>query len=137
MKICEDHWTKLKKALEDRKILHRAAANGEKATEELRRQIDGTATPETYDPLMDCANMVYAQGLNAGGLYLLNGDYCPVCEALKHCPRDAEGPDGEIFADEEAIEKFWIDGPADAALQYCQENDLVWRENPDSEEDVS
>ena len=54
---------------------------------------------------MAAHNMIVGRALELGGLYLMTGDYCPVCEAMKH---------GQP-------ETHWIDGPSDAVLEMARE----------------
>jgi hypothetical protein len=113
MKICETHWAKLRQALKDRGIDHLGAKTGEEAFQNITDQLDGTKTE--YDPLMDCNMMIWSAGIEMGGLYLMDkkedgSSHCPICEAVQNDCGD---------------EKYWIDGPADAALSHCRELRLV------------
>jgi hypothetical protein len=49
--------------------------------------------------------MISGEALKLGGLYLMTGDYCPLCEVEKHT--------GDTAAN-------WINGCSDAVLEYCQ-----------------
>lgn len=113
MKICPGHWGKLRAALDARGIGHLGAKSGEEAVSNITEQLEGGSP--AYDPLMDCNNMIWSRGLEAGGLYLMGqkedgSHYCPICEAISHGAGD---------------EKFWIDGPADAVLGHCRKLRLV------------
>lgn len=86
--------------------------------------MNGTATDKTYDPLMEAHLMISGRAIQMGGLYLMSGDYCPICEVMTHMDGKPRDPTGRIWRAPE-IERAWIDGPADAVLEYCQERDLV------------
>lgn len=64
---------------------------------------------------MSCNNMIFAEGLRGGGLYLMGAkpdgsQYCPICEAITNGAGD---------------EKYWIDGPADGCLTHARDLGLV------------
>ena len=83
MKFCQTHWNQLKDAIESKGMYHLVAASGELAVDRLKEELDGTATKLTYDPLMNSHNMINLRALECCGLYLLTGDYCPLCEFEK------------------------------------------------------
>ena len=115
MKFCDTHWDALKQALKDRGLWH-LVGDGESLKSRVTEEIEGTHTTASYDPLWDATNMIYANALQRGGLYLLQGDYCPLCEVDKHSP--ATGTGGSETAED------WITGCTDAILGYCLDNDL-------------
>lgn len=121
MKICADHWAKVREAIKARGLDHLGAKSGQEAMADAVTQLQGGETQ--YDPLMDCNNMIWGRGLELGGLYLMGqkedgSEYCPICEALAHM----EPALGET---KEQQERYWIDGPADAALKCAREKGLV------------
>ena len=105
MKCCDTHWD----ALKDRGLWHLVGDSGSLKAR-VEQEIEGELTTASYDPLWDATNMIYANALQRGSLYLLQGDYCPLCEVDKHSP------------DESAED--WIRGCTDAILGYCIDNDL-------------
>ena|SRR3990172_1832585 len=116
--MCQVHWNKLRAALAARGIDHLGAKNGQELLENVKTELVG-GKPD-YDPLMDCNNMIFSRGLEMGGLYLMGrkedgSSYCPICEATTH----------QTAYSKEDHEKYWIDGPADAALAQCRELGLV------------
>lgn len=121
MKICQPHWNKLRAAIKDRGIDHLGAKSGKEAVEDALTELRGGE--QDFDPAMACNNMIWSQGLKMGGLYLMGtkddgSEYCPICEALdKMSP-----PPGSTRED---CERWWIDGPADAALEECRRRGLV------------
>jgi hypothetical protein len=109
MKFCDCHWEKLRTAIAQRGLMHLVARNGEEALKRLIKDVEGTAKELDYDPLMSCAWMIYGHALKIAGSFMLTGDWCPVC----------------LAAERGADELWWISWPADAALQYCKENQLL------------
>jgi hypothetical protein len=113
MKICPNHWQELRAALDDRGIGTIGAKSGEEAHENVMTELEGGQAP--YDPLMSCNMMIWSNGLRAGGLYLMGqkedgSAYCPICEAVAH----GHGDDA-----------YWINSPADAALEECRKRGLA------------
>lgn len=116
MKICQPHWDKLRQAINDRGLSGLIAGSGEKATESLVRQLEGSEDLSDYDPLMACNWAFHTEALRLGGLYLMGTDengnqYCPLCEADFHGGHAQE----------------WIDGCADAQLEFAREKGLIAR----------
>ena len=109
MKFCENHWKALQDAIRARDLWH-LVNDGESAIERIKAELKGKASLATYDPLLDATSMIYGRAIEAGGVYLLTGPYCPLCEADKY--------NGAGTAEE------WIDGCADAILGYCEDNGL-------------
>lgn len=115
MKMCSDHWEKMRTAIQERGLYHRVAVDGKAAVDRVVAELKGTATKETYDPLMSMNNMFFARALECGGLYLMTvkpdgTEYCPLCEVGLHL--------GSAEPDE------WIKSCADSILTHCKENNL-------------
>lgn len=122
MKMCMDHWTKLREAIIDRGLESLISKNGFEAAQRAVDEIEGT--PTQYDPLMAANWMIFGKATEFLGLYLLTKDeLCPVCEMMTHAADKADVMGNKKTAQE--IEEFFIDGPADAVLEYCQENHLI------------
>jgi len=111
MKFCQDHWNKLKQAIEERGLMHLVAPDSQTAMENIKEELAGTNTIENYDPLMNATHMIYGRAIECGGLYLMTGDFCPLCELEKYTQK------GE--------DQVWINGCCDSILEYCRENRLV------------
>ncbi len=126
MKFCQAHWDKLREAVKVRGLWHLVAQNGEQAIENEIAKIEGRADNRNYDPLMSCHWMIVNRALDLGGLYLMTGDYCPICESIKHTVGKLKDENDQPCT-QEGEERYWIDGPADAALKHCQEIGLVAR----------
>jgi hypothetical protein len=119
MKMCQKHWDMLRDAIKDRGLAHMVASNGREAAARLAKpDADGS----DFDPLMAAFMMISGRAIEDGGLYLLKGDYCPVCEVMEYHPKNCkETP----VCTGETLEKLWIDGPADAVRTYAEEHGLL------------
>lgn len=111
MQFCPEHWASLRKAIEDRGLAHLVLQGGEAAHARLAAELDGTADERQLDPLLRVHNMIMHRALEIGGLYLLRGPYCPLCELVKHTEHGAD--------------RNWIDGASDSVLEYCRELKIV------------
>ncbi len=100
LRICQKHWDALKAAIKKRGLDHTIAQSGEAAVARLKEEAEGKRDPQTFDALMACNNMIFAEALKRAGMSVFAGEEpkCPICEALQQA------------------ELFWIEGPADAAL---------------------
>lgn len=119
MKMCEPHWEMLRQAIKDRGMWHLVADSAEEAGNRIAAMMrNGGETKDTFDPLMACNNMIMSTALQMGGGYLLAGNYCPICECVKHMEGKVDAGTGEVGT-REMIEKHWTAGPADEALRYA------------------
>ncbi len=124
MKFCMPHWAELKTAIDIRGLSHLVAKDGKVAADRLKDELMGVATKDTYDPLMNAHNMITCRALEAGGLYLLTGDFCPLCELDTHLPAlDEKGQPRPNSENKESTN--WINGCTDSVLNHCQELKLV------------
>jgi len=87
MKFCHFHWDMLKNAVEDKGMWHLVAKSGQEAMERTKSEIEDGSQPGNFDPLMRLHWMISGRALEGLGLYLLSGDYCPMCEAGKCCAK--------------------------------------------------
>lgn len=118
MKFCQSHWDELRGQVHAKGMSHLIAADGKAAAKRMVEEVEGTATPDTYDPLMSCHWMIMTNALKAGGLYLMTDksdgtEHCPLCEVEKNKEAIGEGA-----AD-------WIRLATDSCLEYCRENKLI------------
>lgn len=124
MKFCQPHWDRLLEAIESRGLGHLIAANGREALARTVAEVEGKNDLSDYDPLMSAHWAIVSEAQNwlaySGGdpLSLFFGDVCPVCETLKTYPPI---PEGHRYASNES---YFIDGPADAALEFCRANGI-------------
>lgn len=111
MKFCKPHWEQLRNAINDRGLTDLVPKTGEEAIERVKKQQanGGKITPETYDPLITAHNMIVANALKAGGIYMLEGDFCPLCELDKNAEEMKETADD------------WIRKSADGVAAYAVE----------------
>jgi hypothetical protein len=128
MELCAKHWASLRAAIETRGLMGLVAKDAPTAMQHAVDEVEGTADPKDYDPLASACWMIYGVALERGGLYLMSGDLCPICEAMKHTahlPKNGEiigvgEPVGEAF-----VESYWIDGPADTVLAECRKRGIA------------
>lgn len=85
MRFCQDHWNKLKDAVKCQGMWGMVATSGEEACDRTVSQIEDGPQPGNFDPLMEIHWMIAGRVIEQNGAYLLTGDYCPMCEAGKHC----------------------------------------------------
>lgn len=115
MKFCQSHWTQMKDSIKDAGLYHLVGKSGADAIKTLKADLTGTATNETFDPLLALHNEILArfmEPLKDGGMYLFTGDYCPLCELDRLNP-------GRNLADN------WVKyGTADLK-RYCEEKGLA------------
>lgn len=139
MKICTDHWSKLRAAIDVRGLTQYIAKDGRIAAQNLVLELEGREAEAYYDPLMAAHNMIFAGALERIGLSLMVGDKCPVCEGVKYNLEDQEinGVDpryGRLLTTEDE-EKYWIDGPADAVLEICLSKGMKPSKSSESSDD--
>lgn len=85
MKICDDHWGRLRDAIRERGIYHLVAQSGETAMRQMADVIETQGmTLRNFDPLMAAHNMIISEALNAGGLAIMvrnddGSERCPIC----------------------------------------------------------
>lgn len=108
MQFCQIHWQALRDAIDARGLAHMIAPDGATARKRLQAEKDGTATDETFEPLLAAHNMIGSAALNLIGSYIFTGPYCPLCEVEK------------IFG-----RTNFINDVSDIVLQYCRDKKLV------------
>lgn len=121
MQVCTKHWARFRELIEERGMTHLVAASGEEA---LQNQVnDLNASPEdkkSFDPLMNANWMVCSQALEMGGLYLMTGPYCPICEVVKNLSGSPMEGETEPIG-EERLEKQWTVDVIDAVHSFAVE----------------
>lgn len=114
MKNCENHWSQIRTAIDERGLTKFVAADGKEAASRLlAQQRAGKFTPENFEPLLIAQGMIDRNALACGGSYLLTGPYCPLCELEKNKEYVNESPEE------------WIKNAADGTLKCAQEIGLV------------
>lgn len=112
MKLCENHWGELKKAIDERGLTNFISPSPEAATKRMAAEIQGTARPETFDPLLYANNAIWNNALNVAGLEVMTpnedgSERCPVCFLLETCPCKKE----------DCSYKRWVEYAANDALE--------------------
>lgn len=130
MKICPDHWARLRAAIDERGLSHLVARSGKEATDRIVAQLEHSVEHReslrdamrkqdeaaSFDPLLGANFAIFSNALEAGGLYLMTPDEqgqprCPLCELAKHV--------NPVAVDE------WLRLSADGALEKARELGLV------------
>lgn len=110
MKFCKDHWSKLQTAINERGLSDLVSGSGEELQRRMKIEMEAKkTTKESFDPLMTAHNMIVKNALQAGGVYMLNGDFCPLCELNKNAEEMKETADD------------WIRKSADGVAAYAVE----------------
>lgn len=109
MKFCQDHWDSLRAAISKRGLDQFVSKDGK----ELVSKIDLADGSMAFDPLMAAHMAIVGNAVEIGGLYLLTGDYCPICESIKN-----GGPSAD----------WWINNAADEQYQKAVDRKLVTKE---------
>jgi hypothetical protein len=113
MRMCQEHWDALVQGVKDRGMWHLVAQSDVELAEKLMNAFeDGADLAKVYDPLMAANGAIASAAIHEGGLYLLEGDFCPLCEVKKH----GHGP---------GMDKDWIEGSLDDQLQYALDRGLL------------
>lgn len=128
MRICKDHWLKLRNRITDLGLSHLVAKSGEEAHAQMVDELQGRDDKKNYDPLMSCNWMIVNHALEKGGLQVMmpkedGTDRCPICEAWEHRHDSALPGDKEVT--KEDFEDYWISGPTNAALAHARQLGLV------------
>lgn len=87
MKLCDDHWAKLRAAIDERGLSGFISSDGEAATKILAEQLtnpDAPATVDNFDPLMNANMAIWSNTMGTLGpnaMYLMTeGEPDPVDE---------------------------------------------------------
>lgn len=112
MKICQEHWEKLRAAVKNKGLEHLVHKTGESAFESVVENLQGSGDEKkNFDPLMGANFAIWGQYVNDVGLAAFsNPDICPLCEVEKSKPGLAEN---------------WIDGSTEDQLNQARKLGLV------------
>lgn len=110
MKICQTHWEALKVAIDERGLSKFIAQSGTEAAKRIEGQLKGQTDATTFDPLLNANFVIMGNAVSIGGLYLMTGELCPMCESEAHNSHPAE---------------WWINHAADDQLALARELKLV------------
>lgn len=135
MKMCMNHWEKLREAVKARGLDALVADSAEKVARNLVSELEDGQTLDNFDPLMGAHNAILANSMDALGpaaRTLFTGDYCPLCvlneqsrEAWEQGQRDGMkagqpcrcGQCGAVFPPEPESYDQWIDRAADDQVE--------------------
>ena len=121
MKLCNDHWHKLKAAIDTRGLNAFVAKDGQAAADVMKAQIDkGEITKAGFDPLLNANFAIFNNALGVVGLVLMvsnddGSERCPLCYLASVCPTCQPC---------QHFEK-WIDAAADEQLEEAKRLGLV------------
>ncbi|MCB1463250.1 MAG: hypothetical protein KDJ90_12685 [Nitratireductor sp.] len=110
MQICQDHWTALRQAIDEKGLSHLVAKSGEEAVHALRQQLAGDQAPAHFDPLMNANWAIFAAFMEDAGPEALGFDGCPLCVVEQH---------------QEGLAAEWIDGASGDQLDAARQMQLV------------
>lgn len=110
MQICQDHWTKLRAAIDARGIGH-LVKDAAGAVQEMHANLAGREV-EHPDPLLAAHNMILSNAVRVAGFAILfnnedGSERCPLCFLIANCACGL-GPKCHMHE--------WIDRAADDAL---------------------
>lgn len=91
-KMCEDHWSALRAAIDQRGLGGFVAEGGEQVAENLRRELEEGPSLDSFDPLMNASMAILSNAMTLAAerymqspLIVMNGDLehpeseCPIC----------------------------------------------------------
>jgi len=119
MKWCDEHWTGLRKSIEDAGMAHLIARGGAAAAQRLKDELAGTATEATFDPLMAAwaridACFLKPLGPGAALHYMaVPENVCTLCELARMNPQSPE------------IVTNWVGGSTRDVRAHCVEIGLL------------
>ena len=84
MKFCQDHWDRLRAAIDERGLSDLVAKGGERAVINLKSELEDGPSIVNFDPLMGAHWAIVNNAMNVLGLAVMapaeNGDgQCPLC----------------------------------------------------------
>jgi hypothetical protein len=137
MKICKEHWARLRQGVDDRGMTQ-LVGNAESAYEELQGE------PKEFNPLLHARYYIWTAGLEHLGLGVMvldtspgapnDGHVCPLCEARKSFDAH-KSPSGRCSdptctvqvapGDKPWDEVLMFDQCLDPMRKYCLEQGLI------------
>lgn len=122
MKICQKHWDKLRKEIDDKGLSHLIAKNGKDA---IKNIVEGEPS---YDPLMAANMMIWERAIKSYGLEIMNredGKCCPICfDQEIWIGKPIKEGSAELLT-EEYLDNFWIVKLIEFIHSRCIEKGLV------------
>jgi hypothetical protein len=128
MKFCTKHWEKLSELIKQHGMWHLVAGSGEEVARRMRdaeemHKAGQEMTLDVFEPLMMSHNMICMQAIKVGGDYMMAGDFCPVCEAMKGLagrPKQDGTP-----ATTEDVEVDWTENVVSAVANFARERGFI------------
>ncbi len=108
MKICQQHWNELKTALDERGLTKFIAPDSKSVINEMVKELKHE--PVKFEPLLAANFAIWRNAIDGGGLYLMYGDLCPLCELEAHTTVQASN---------------WINHAADDQYNKAKELGLI------------
>jgi hypothetical protein len=123
MKICTNHWTELKTAIDERGLSGFIAKNGEEAIKVLTASLSESKL-DAFDPLIQANIAIWGNALEAFGQDILKPDApCPLCALDNHAKECKDAScQNETGAD-------WIRFAADEQLENARQMGLLGKPN--------
>lgn len=115
MRMCQQHWNALRAAIEERGLSSFVSKDGQTAIDRTVDDLHGAPTKQTFDPLLGANFAIWSNALDQGGLYLMQGDCCPICESVKR-----GGPTAE----------WWISNAANEQVNKARDLGLLPSDRP-------
>jgi len=124
MRICSDHWSQLRAAIEVRGLSKYVSKDGVAAAKTLTAAFTDGENKDAFDPLIQANFAIWGNALEAFGPDIMHEDApCPLCALDNHatickdegCPRETG--------------MNWINFAADAQLQNAKEMGLAGEPN--------
>jgi hypothetical protein len=125
MNICQEHWDRLRAAVEARGMSHLVARSGQEAAANTVEQMEEGVSPDNWDPLMAAFVALGSKGLERCGMAAFAPGFCFLCEVRKsfeHCKTLPEF-DPDLHKDDD----FWLNSCMDAMLEHAREIGLMPR----------
>jgi hypothetical protein len=116
LSLCENHWQRLKQAIDDRGLSHLVAKNGQEAARRTAAStVENVPSVANFDPLMSSYLMIIHHSIEASGLEVLqvpeDESRCAICFLKEEHKKTCQNPNcGQDF-------DKWIDYAADGAKQ--------------------
>lgn len=123
MKFCDCHWAALKEAVKVRGMWGLVAKDGTAVMERIKEEIAGNASDDNFDPLAAATWAIYGRAIELGGLNMMMGELCPLCELDTQVKGDSEIQ--QLDANGRIPSQNWIEGCCDSLLEYCREKCLL------------
>jgi len=90
VKFCEDHWAKLRAAIDARGLFSFVAKGAEGAVARVESELKDGPTASNFEPLMGAHNAIVSNVISIAGLSVLSTnedgtENCPVCYVVANC----------------------------------------------------